>query len=424
EYEFTEPGTYDVTLTVKDDAGNTDSDTITVTVNDVTDPVADAGKNITVGIDEQFTLDGSGSSDNGKIVKYIWTIQGTDYQGEMIEHSFSPVSTYEITLTVKDEAGNTDTDSITITVEDQTAPTADARGDSTVDEDTVVTFNGSGSSDNVGIVEYTWTINGETKNGEEVKYTFTNPGEYDITLNVTDEAGNWDTDTITVTVLDVTAPSAVIEGDTELDEDTVVTFNGSMSSDNVGIVDFIWTIEGSKLSGEEVSHTFEDPGTYTVKLNVTDSAGNYNETSMEVTVKDVTDPTADAGSNTTVSINENFTLDGSGSTDNVGIESYEWTINGEEYQGMTVTDSFDKLGNYTAELTVTDKAGNSDTDTITIEVVDETPPTADAGPDKIVGVDEEITLDASGSSDNVEIESYVWTIDDEELGPAHSEGSE
>ncbi len=79
-------------------------------------------------------------------------------------------------------------------------PKADAGGDKTVDEDTVVTFDGSGSSDNVDIVNYTWTIEGSEYYGITVDYTFTQPGEYTVELNVTDEAGNTDTDTIIITV--------------------------------------------------------------------------------------------------------------------------------------------------------------------------------------------------------------------------------
>ncbi len=163
-------------------------------------PKADAGIDKTVSIDERFTLNGSDSTDNIGIVNYTWTGDNNTYYGEEITLSFSETKKYIFTLNVTDAAGNYDTDTVNITVMDMTDPTADAGEDKTVDEDTVVTFDGSGSSDNVDIVDYTWTIEGSEYYGITVDHTFTQPGEYTVELNVTDEAGNTDTDTIIITV--------------------------------------------------------------------------------------------------------------------------------------------------------------------------------------------------------------------------------
>jgi parallel beta-helix repeat protein len=96
------------------------------------------------------------------------------------------------------------------TVLDTTPPVADAGPDQTVDEGTLVYFNGAGSSDNVEITSYVWAfIDGTLKTlaGKNLAYTFYVPGIYLVTLNVTDAAGNWDTDTLTITVLDKTPPT-------------------------------------------------------------------------------------------------------------------------------------------------------------------------------------------------------------------------
>jgi len=100
--------------------------------------------------------------------------------------------------------GSTDGKLYAISSSDTIPPTADAGPDQTVSEGATVTFDGSGSTDNVGIVNYTWTFNdgsGDvTLYGVSPSYTFASPGVYVITLNVTDAAGNWDTDTMAVTV--------------------------------------------------------------------------------------------------------------------------------------------------------------------------------------------------------------------------------
>ncbi len=70
-----------------------------------------------------------------------------------------------------------------------------------------------------------------------------------MTLNVTDNEGNWNTDTMNITVKDVTSPIAKAGSDQTVKQGDIVIFNGSASSDNVGIVNWTWTftINGSQV---------------------------------------------------------------------------------------------------------------------------------------------------------------------------------
>jgi len=89
---------------------------------------------------------------------------------------------------------------------DTIPPTADAGPDQIVNENTQVTFDGSRSSDNVGITNYTWTFvekTPRTLTQMNPTHTFNTPGNYTVTLKATDAVGNYDTDTVTVRVLDV-----------------------------------------------------------------------------------------------------------------------------------------------------------------------------------------------------------------------------
>ncbi|MFW6176725.1 MAG: PKD domain-containing protein, partial [Thermoplasmatota archaeon] len=414
DYYFENESEYVVTLNVSDYAGNYDTDTVIITVNnDDNPPVADAGEDRTVSYGEIFTLDASKSYDDHGIVNYTWFLEDEAFYGKITNISIEKLGTYIVTLEVEDSNGQKDSDTVNITVIDDKKPTADAGNDRSVDEDTIVNFNGSDSSDNVGIVNYTWTIENLEYYGEEVTHTFEQPGDYIVELKVTDDAGNRDTDTVNVTVLDFTDPIADAGDDKTVDEDTVVTFNGSGSSDNVGIVEYEWTIEGSKYYGEVIEYEFTEPGTYDVTLTVKDDAGNMDSDTITATVNDVTDPVADAGDDKTVGIDEQFTLDGSASYDNVEIVEYIWTIQGTDYQGEMIEYSFSSIGTYEIKLTVKDEAGNTDSDTITVTVEDQTAPTADAGGDRIVDEDTEVTLNGSGTSDNVGIVSYTWTINGE-----------
>jgi len=202
-------------------------------------------------------------------------------------------------------------------VVDATNPVANAGPGQTVNEDTQVTFDGSGSTDNVGIVSYTWTFTDgtpKTLTGVNPTYIFATPGTYTVTLNVTDAAGNWDTDTVIITVLpvtpsdgtgqdgtqpattapDVTKPVANAGPDKLVVEGNVVSFYAGGSSDNRGIVSYEWDFgDGTTGTGITLTHTYTEPGTYTVTLTVKDAAGNSQTDSITITVQKDTDGDGD-----------------------------------------------------------------------------------------------------------------------------------
>jgi predicted phosphodiesterase len=86
-------------------------------------------------------------------------------------------------------------------------PEADAGENRVIDEDTVNTFDGGNSLNSTDMVSYIWTfvdVAPQTLSGMSVEYNFTKPGVYVVTLNVSDVRGEFDTDTIAVTVHDIT----------------------------------------------------------------------------------------------------------------------------------------------------------------------------------------------------------------------------
>jgi hypothetical protein len=93
-------------------------------------------------------------------------------------------------------------------------PVADAGEDMLVNYVTAAKFDGSNSTDDKNISRYVWTFDhdGEpvTLWGVVAYFPFTVHGEYKVTLNVSDVAGNWDTDEITVTVLTPPGPPSSI----------------------------------------------------------------------------------------------------------------------------------------------------------------------------------------------------------------------
>ncbi len=206
---------------------------------------------------------------------------------------------------------------------------------------------------------------------------FTDVGTYVVHLAVWDAAGNYGTSTVTITVRDTEPPHA----DAGVDQITIhglpVDLDGSNSTDNVGIVDYVWTFNDSGprvLEGRQVAYTFESIGTYRVTLTVFDAAGNTNRSTMTVTVtRDTAPPTARAGPDRTVYPGMTIVFDGSGSTDNIGIASYVWTFDDggpKSLSGVRPSYDFGTLGTYRITLTVTDLDGNRGNSTMTVTVSD------------------------------------------------------
>ncbi len=299
-YRFPAPGVYHVTMYVFDYDGQSASDDLNVTVEDVTPPVADAGEVREFNEDVEVTLNAELSFDDVGIITFEWTIslEGVDVEleGKKVKYNFTQPGVYDVTLRVTDGQGQSSEDTVSYRVLDVTKPHGDAGTDRTVDEDAEVTFSGNESVDNVAIADYSWSIESATpprvsRTGETFNYVFATPGEYTVTLTVTDGEDNWDSDAISVTVLDVTPPIAEAPSGKNIKVGQTVDFDGRASSDNVGIVKYEWeyTIADVPFThdGANVTQQFDSKGNYTITLTVWDEAGNSDSTSFWV---DVTKP--------------------------------------------------------------------------------------------------------------------------------------
>jgi parallel beta-helix repeat protein len=270
-------------------------------------PVADAGTDMMVDEGTIVKLNGSASSDNVGVAVHTWAFSqaGEDVvlTGIAPEHNFTVPGIYSITLEARDSAGNRGTDTVAVTVNDTTPPVADAGPDRDVDEGGIVCLNGSASSDNLGIVGYSWRFNDGVADvalaGCCHDHAFTVAGIFPVELKVTDAAGHWSVGNMTVTVLaDDVPPVADAGPDCAARTGETVRFNGTASSDNVGIANYTWNLQHNGtalvLYGPEPEFIFWSPGNHTVLLTVLDARSNSGTDFMNVTVTKPDDDIDDA----------------------------------------------------------------------------------------------------------------------------------
>ncbi|MCX7523031.1 PKD domain-containing protein, partial [Microbacterium sp. STN6] len=227
-----------------------------------------------------------------------------------------------------------------------------------------VAFDASGSAASSGktIASYSWNFGDDTTGtGVAATHTYSAPGNYPVTLTVTDSAGVPSTASKTVTVAAPhTPPTAVIE-DTSSDLTATFDGTGSRASDGAAITDYAWNFGDGFTSNEaKPVHTYSAAGTYTVTLTVTDNKGAVS-TAVTKPVT-VTAPPVNAvpvaAFDATVS-GLTVSTDGSGSADSDGsVASYSWQFgDGGVGTGKTATHTYSAAGTYTVTLTVTDNKG-------------------------------------------------------------------
>jgi hypothetical protein len=315
----------------------------------------------------------------------------------------------------------------------QVQGTTDAGEDQTAYVDATVNFNGTTTENLTSIVNVNWDFGDGTTpaNGSDpnllstTTHTYSATGEYEVTLSVSYNSviNKTETDALIVTVVENVPPLADAGPNQTVEqtspEGANVTLDGSASSDQYGDpLTYNWTWPTGSASG--VSPTVMlPPGITNVTLTVDDGVFNATDTVI-ITIADTTPPYVDAGPDMTIEATSpdgaEVTLHGN-ATDDVDIDlDFVWsegdTVLGNE-ANLTTTLT---LGTHTLTLNATDDSGNTGTDTVTIDIVDTTPPEVDAGPDMTVEAGYPAIIHGS-ATDLVDLDlDYVWKEGDTVLG--------
>ncbi|RTE22934.1 putative Ig domain-containing protein, partial [Staphylococcus epidermidis] len=226
-----EVGSYTVTVTTTDESGNATETMFTINVEDTTKPtvesVADQKQEVNTEI-EPIKIEARDNSGQAVTNKVEGLPDGVtfDETTNTISGTPSEVGSYTVTVTTTDESGNATETTFTINVEDTTKPTVEDIADQTQEVNTeitpitiesednsgqAVTNKVDGLPDGVTFDEATNTISG----------TPTEVGKYLITITTIDKDGNTATTTLTINVIDTTAPeqptiNKVTENSTEV----------------------------------------------------------------------------------------------------------------------------------------------------------------------------------------------------------------
>ena len=458
--------TLEFVLTVTDPFGGSSQDIVEIIVNPVNHaPTVSAGKDkITFPSVNALTIFSNAHDPDGDILTYSWKQiagQPADIEDLTQKHltidsskldfnDFTPL-TFEVT--VDDGFGGTDSDTVdlflSIFSSDNPSIAVDAGPIQVVDENTQVTLYGEGWEINNKPIAFSWTQHlGSTvhlSSSVIAQPTFTAPnieGKEAMVLSFVltgyVPGSGYAQDTAIVKVLPVNHPPVADAGpDQTVREFSQVKLVGTGSDPDGDRISQSWT----QISGPSVDYnefltelTFVAPNVSTdetitleFEFQVRDVHGAISTDTASVIVDAINHPPkANAGPDQTVQENTNVQLNGVGFDPDGDELTQSWTqISGPK---VTLSESDtsisftaptglpNKVSKLTFEFQVADSYGGSDSDSVNVMVVAaNNGPSANAGPDREVDENVQLTLTCSGSDPDGDTLMYTWT---QTSGPA------
>jgi PKD repeat protein len=298
-HSYVEDGLYTVILRVVDNEGLVGSKVAIQIVKNRPPVAALTEATSIINEKEAVSFYASPSHDlDGTIVSYSWDFgDGTTATGNTVTHSYTNTGFYNVTLTVTDNDGATDTRvhplHVTNVVNNPPVASFTATAE-TVNIDETLSFDASETYDSDGsIVAYSWDFgDGTAVTGVTAEHAYSQAGTYTVTLTVTDNDGITDTTTTTISATTQPAPnqspiaSFTKSAETAFSGETL-SFDASETYDSDGsIVAYSWDFgDGTAVTGVTAEHAYSQAGTYTVTLTVTDNDGASSSTVAETTVE-------------------------------------------------------------------------------------------------------------------------------------------
>ena len=301
------PTTRIVGLRVTDDEGASDDTSVVVMVTNAL-PEADAGGPYTVAEGSSIGLVATGSTDaGGDALTYAWDLDGDGQYDDStgIIPTFSAAgldgpATHTVGLRVTDDDGASNTVTTTVDVAN-VGPTATITGSPTTSpEASEIVLGGSAidpaTADTVAGFSHSWNVTKDgvahdSGAGDTFRFTPNDNGSYQVTLIATDkDSGVSNPAAVTIDVVNL-PPIILLSGDDTVDEGAGYTLVLGAITDPGDDTVTQWTVNwGDGLSdtyagGGDQTHVYEDNGTFTVTVDLTDEDGTHaGAGSFDVTV--------------------------------------------------------------------------------------------------------------------------------------------
>lgn len=300
-HTFIKEGNFEVTLKVIDEAKDEGITKLTVSVEAPQGTPKPVMKTEPALLEQATALEGTipfevifdasdttDSDDN--VTDYKWDFNGDNMDdgfGQVVSHSYNEEGTYTVTLTVVDADGNMGKETMVVKVIAQ-GLTAILGADPIEGESPLtVAFDASGSIFPRGqITSYQWDFGDGTApklGSAKMTHKYTSIGTYTAKVTTIGSDNSKADTTIMITVRETPLASCFVSVFEQGKAPLQTSFDPSCSTGTV--TSYSWDFgDGNSSTEIKPIHVFQDPGTYEVRLGLSDSDNNTSEAKLTITV--------------------------------------------------------------------------------------------------------------------------------------------
>lgn len=438
-HQFSQPGSFAVELELTDEFGVKTFNRQTVTVSGFSPAVVFTATPEAPSIGTAVSFEANASDADGIIRTFQWAFgDGQTASGESVSHTYATKGQRTVTLTVTDDDGLTGVASQPITVQNIAPTAAFTFSSGPVYADDEIQFTDGSSDPDGGVITRNWTF-GDASHSTSVNpvHAWAAPGTYRVVLLVRDAEGASATAEKNLTILNRAPAAAFRTSLTTAPTGTPITFTDASVDPDGQIASRAWDFDDeTTATGPAPAHAFTRPGTYTVRLTVTDNKGATGTTSHDVIMTNRVPAATPTYSPAAPSVGVAVRFTAAGMDPDGEITSYAWTFgDGTTGTGAAPSHTFTRAGTFPVNLTVEDDSGArvSVSFTITVDVGQAEPePSAEptrapvvsfeVAPVRVVGEPIRFT-DGSLDADNA-IVTYLWSFGDgnesSQASPTHT----
>jgi gliding motility-associated-like protein len=350
---YNAPGTYTVKLTATNAQGN-NTRTQTNLIRVHPRPIVNFVASDTIGC-QPFSVNYAPQiTGGGNIIQYTWDFgDGNSSTQQNPNYVYQNTGTFTVSLTVRDQNQCTGARSKINYVIVNPKPTANFVGQPLISCEAPLTTNFVNMSQGNGLT-HSWNFgNGNTSSQPNPSQIYNSSGAYTVSLVVENSFGCKDTmirnNYVDVGSFDASFTANTTSGCVPL----AVSFTGVSSSS----ANFQWRLgDGTNTVGQQVNHTYTQPGQYTVTVIGTNSIGCVDSTTITNYITVTPGPDIDFTANQTSGCQLPFTVTFNNNTPNT--QTCTWNFgDGNTATGNTVTHSYQNYGQYTVTVSIVDNAG-------------------------------------------------------------------
>ena len=334
---------YEIIFRAYDDAGNWGEDTAYLVLIFNQDPIAliDSIAPSPARFDDEITFNGTGSDSDGNISSYEWLSclsssnnpspdDCEEWEGDFL--FLSDLEDFTITdldvgkhfifFKVCDDRGDCSESQITTFVVNPNSPPfaeINSIAPSQVQQGNVVVFRGTGTDGDGTVVGFQWNSSIDGKLSTEANFSSSTLsfGNHIITFRVQDNDGHWGewagfgNETQKSNLWIYTVPIAIAGQNATGTPGVPLQFSGAGTDEDGTIAKYEWDFDGdgvyewSSTENGLNTYIYNNEGTYTATLRVTDNDGFSNIDTVEVTISEKKIQIDDEGNVTVTDTEEN-----------------------------------------------------------------------------------------------------------------------